>query len=98
VTATLHGRRVRIPKGVLVDGVPAGRAYTVTVDHTLGGHAGWCYCVSGPWVDRLEGHSKHCYRPVPTVVRWAGRGGYWRAAALDVVELLPLTTPGGVIE
>jgi hypothetical protein len=88
----LAGRRARILKGASVDGVPAGRTYTVTVHHSLGGHPGWCCCVAGPWIDRPEGHSKHCSRPVPLSIRWAGTGGYWRAAALDAVELLPPDT------
>ena len=77
-----RGDRVRVPAGVLVlyrgEVLVTKRAQTVTVDHVLPGRT----------------VARHLYREEEAgsdygpSVRWAGSGGYWKAADINDVEKL----------
>lgn len=79
----LVGRRVRIPAGTPIRSMapnapdepqPSSRSQVVIVDHVIGGYT-------------QPDDGRHP-TSVPTYVRWAGSGGYWRAAPAAAVELL----------
>lgn len=81
--AITTGSKVRIPKGIAITGTfietkkMSKRSQVVVVDHILDAH-------SCP--DCSEGRSGPLH---PAKVVWAGSGGYWYEAPIDLVEELP---------
>jgi len=73
------GQTIVIPKGTIVkvvgkDPKPAGRTYSITVDHV---NAGSTFYTQG------SAFRKDYVRPTSPKVVWPGAGGYWAEADLN---------------
>jgi hypothetical protein len=81
------GDKVRIRKGtitkrILRDPKPAGRTFTITVDHILCGSTRTEYVQSSS----LSGVQQVQIPEENPKVRWAGSGGYWVEVDINDVE------------